>query len=245
MATFPLWHGLDPARRDRLLEQSTWRWCEPGTLVLSEEDPATTVFALPTGAVRVFYRSDEGEETLAKLLVGPALFGEIECFVGIPHLENVEPLSPLYVLAMPFTAFDAYLNDEPFATRRLLLDLAERFCIAAANERTTAFGTVEQRLAALLLSYLDAFGRPGVGGVLLARPISQDELARGLGVSRKSVQRTIDGWRRAGVIRKEGDFYRICQRDVLEKAQASVAVNLAYRFGAAGAKAWGGGSVSS
>jgi CRP/FNR family transcriptional regulator, cyclic AMP receptor protein len=142
-----------------------------------------------------------------KLFKAPVAFGEMECIAGVPYLESVEALEKSQALEIPRHVFLLGLRQSPELTYNMVLDLAARLCIAAQNERSLAFNTVERRLATLLHAHVTLFGLPTEHGMMIRIPLSQDALAQSLGVARRSVTRALAQWTKEGLISKsQGRF---------------------------------------
>lgn len=199
-------------------------------MLLGEMAPPSHVFALVRGAVRVFYSSETGEQITVKLFHAPAFFGEMECLVNTPHLESVQALVSSVVLAIPRVPFVDFLQRDPNATFRLLVDVSARLCVAAQHERSLAFRDVPSRLASLLLSYARVFGAQVEGGILLGRCITYDELANDLGVTQKSIQRALIAWAHAGWIQRGSKSLLIKNGDALARLAGELSAQLDYQL---------------
>lgn len=203
---------------------------EPGERVLEERDPSRHVYALLEGAVGVFYSSDEGIAVLVKVFAGPALFGEMELPFGIPRMEYVEVLSPAQVVRWDGASFLELLRQEPAVCFQMFEDVAKRLCISAYLERALAFHDVETRAAGLFLSLLDT--NPKSGGRVPFK-LSYGMIARCLGVTEKSVERTVGRWLQEGwLARKSGSYTVLDLAKLREKADPEL-LSLHARFGQA------------
>lgn len=200
----PAFAGMSRVHAEQLVAAGKEHWAEDESQILAEGDPANSFFVLVTGTVKVYYTSPQGLEVVAKVFRGPAVFGEMECLSAIPYLESVQAIERSHLWVIPREDLLATLARSHAFTRSLLNDVAARLCIAAQNERSLAFDPVEVRLAHLLLTYADLFGLPDAEGTLLRVPLSQDELARALGVTRRSVTRTLAAWAQHHLLVKRG-----------------------------------------
>lgn len=177
-------------------------------------------YVLLSGVARVFYTAPDGRRMMAKLFTAPAVFGEMELLVGRTRLETVDILVRAELLVTSADVLKKTLATSPTFAHQLLVDVCARLCVAAQNERSLAFDSARAKVAGLLLSYARVFGAKVAGGVQIVREITQEELADGLGLSHKSVQRTLDDWREQGVLEKSGRYYVIADLATIE-AQAS------------------------
>jgi CRP-like cAMP-binding protein len=89
----------------------------------------------------------------------------------------------------------------------VLRDASARLLLATQHGRATALLGVQERVADLILSYVRMYGVPVDGGTMIRIPLSQGDIAQGLGVALKSVSRAFHELLGAGVIEKRGARY--------------------------------------
>lgn len=199
----PLLDGVDPEHIERVFARGRRSHLEPGARCIQEGDAPATFWMMLSGAARIFYVSEEGLEVTVKLLRAPAAFGELELITCHPHVENVTITEASEILALPAEDFRALMDGSPRFTRNLLEDTCARFLIAARNERALAFDSVERRIAALVMAQVRMRGGITKQAHDLHIPLSQTELALGVGATAKSVQRTVAKWRKCGILGPE------------------------------------------
>ncbi|MBL8954625.1 MAG: Crp/Fnr family transcriptional regulator [Myxococcaceae bacterium] len=200
----PLFRHVKPETVEYLVANSRLETYPRGHIVLTEGSEGSRFFVLAHGSVRVFYTDPTGRQVVVKLFQAPVAFGEMECIAGVPYLESVEALEKSTALEIPRHIFLLALRQSQELTYNMVVDLAARLCIAAQNERSLAFNTVERRLATLLHAHVTLFGLPAPGGIMIRIPLSQDSLAQSLGVARRSVTRALARWTKEGLIKKAG-----------------------------------------
>ena len=217
-ANVPVFHGVDRWLLESMVNQGKTYHHPAEQLLLQAGQSADTFFFLQRGSVRVFcHLPQDGREVAIKLFRAPAVFGEMECLVGIPYLESVSTLEPSSILALPRQVLLDSLAASALFANNLLRDLAARLCIASQYERALAFDDVTSRLAALFLNYIDFYGLPVEGGTLIRISLSQEQLANSLGVGRRSITRALKQWTDAGTISKRGRQFVVADKEALTK----------------------------
>ena len=194
----------------------TW---QAGEDLLHEGAPSDNVYTLISGVVRVFFEGKDRKRIVAKIFSGPAFFGEMELLTGVPHLEGVDVLQKAVALVTPRAVFVDALRRDHSLTARLLIDLSARFCVTAHLAKCTAFQTVENRLASMLLSYGDVWGVADGEALHISRPMTLNELADGLGVTRRSIERALIDFESRGWVSREGKHFSL--RNVAELRHCS------------------------
>jgi CRP-like cAMP-binding protein len=191
------------------------RWAR-GEHLIEEHEPSEHLFVLVEGVVGVFYSSEKGEGVLVKIFGAPSAFGEMELLTGLPRLELVEAFEPATCVVLPRAPLLALWREQAPTTMAMLTDLARRLCVAAYHERMLAFLDTETRLAALLLSFLDAYARElEDGGTMIKLPLTHEMLARCLGVTTRSIDRTVKKWSEAGFFERKKGYIVITDRAAL------------------------------
>jgi CRP-like cAMP-binding protein len=182
-----------------------------------EGDKAWAYWFLVVGHTRVFYTSPEGLTVTVKLFAAPAAWAEMQVLHDWVHTEHCVAEDDVTCVCLPKLAFERLLEAHPRFMKNVLVDAGARFLITAQHERALAFLKVPQRLAYLLLSYVRLHGEDVDGGVLIRHRLSQEELANGLGVARKSVVRAFTDWIDAGVLTKRGAYYVVADIERLRE----------------------------
>lgn len=207
LSRHPLLEGIGDAGIADVLRHSVEQTFAPGEFLAREGELANFYWILCTGSARVFHTSADGCEVTANLIGAPAGYGELEVLHHRAYLQSCMAIEMVAALAMPLATFLRLLEEHPSFMKNVLLDTSGRFLIAAQQARALAFLSVPERLVHLLLSYARLYGEPVDDGVLLRTRLSQEQLANGLGVARKSVVRAFQQWTRAGIIQRRGHNY--------------------------------------
>jgi CRP-like cAMP-binding protein len=204
----------------------------PAGAVLAEEgDPADHVAVVLEGTVKIYHQTPDGREVVVKLLRAPCVFGDLELLAGLPLVKNVSVVEEVQLAVIPAQAFLELLQRSPAAMLEHLRQLAGAFCVAVRNQRLV-FTSLEQRVANLLLSYADLFGRQEEGGELVIEaPLSQQQLALALGAVRRSVANVLSAWSREDLLSKRGERYVLHRVERFEQLAAPIRGSLNYQMG--------------
>jgi CRP-like cAMP-binding protein len=216
----PILQGTGDSLPREILECGLVQLYTPGEFLSREGDPAEHYWLLCAGSVRVFYTSPDGYEVTVKIFSAPAAWAEMEVLTHHCHIEDCVAVDRTTVVKIARPHLENLLDAHPRFMRNILYDTSARFLIAAQHERALAFAPVSERLANLLLAYVRMYGVPVEGGVGIRIKLSQGDLARGLGVNKRSITRTLTEWQAEGFLSKRGQNYVILDLPQLE-ARAS------------------------
>lgn len=172
----------------------------PGAVLCVQGDPATHVFVLVDGWVKILGVTSDGRRQVLALRGNGDTVGELAGEATGYRTATVQAAGPVRALIVGYDKFAGFLESHPRAHRAYRQIIAARWNDAESRLRTRAVTSGAQRLAGLLLGLAEdgaGTGREARMPVLL----TQDELASLTGASRATVTRALAGWRRRGIIR--------------------------------------------
>lgn len=199
LRTAPPFAALDDRGRAAVLEHMRRVQFPGGRLVFSRGDPATDLFLVLEGRIRLSLLTAEGRElSLAHALVGD-VFGEIGVLDGAPRTADATAIVDTHALALSRAAFTGLLRTEPSLVDSTIRLLCQRLRHTDGKLEAIAMQPIETRLARYLLSEVD---RQVTGSTAKRHPLrlgmSQGELAMLLGATRPKVNaamRALEGMR--------------------------------------------------
>jgi CRP-like cAMP-binding protein len=207
----PVLARLDGPALDELVRRgSLVRFGRRRTLV-DEGAPATTVYVVGSGRVRVGRRTGDTPMTLA--YHGPGeLVGEQALVAEGPSADAIVAHDPVEVLALPAKVAARLVRASPAATQALLELLLVRRRAAERRLGDLLGKHVEQRLADFLVQLSHVYGVPQSKGVLIGVRFTHAELASYVFASRETVTLALGALKRRGLV--TFDMRRIVLRDV-------------------------------
>jgi len=173
----------------------------PGATICVEGDPATHVFILLDGWVKVLSAAADGREPTLALRGAGEVVGEVAGETTGHRNATMQAIVTTRALIVRYERFTAFLDTHRGGGRAYRHAIMGRWQEAEAMLRLHAITSGPQRLAGLLLGLAERLGGQTGGVVEIALPLSQEELASLAGTSRATVARALDGWRRRGLIR--------------------------------------------
>ncbi|MEO6566421.1 MAG: Crp/Fnr family transcriptional regulator, partial [Casimicrobiaceae bacterium] len=192
--------ALTPGDRARVVAETVTRECAAGALACRKGDPVNAWIGVIDGLLKMSNVSAEGKPTSFVGVATGSWFGEGSLMKDEPRRYDMVALRASRIAYVPRTTFMWLLDSSmPF----------NRFVITLLNERLAQFiGMVEHdrllgpdaRLARCLASMFNPHLYPGIGPVL---PISQDEIAQLVGLSRQRTNQALQRLEQAGLLRLE------------------------------------------
>ncbi|GAA3786100.1 Crp/Fnr family transcriptional regulator [Sphaerisporangium flaviroseum] len=173
------------------------RW-ERGTTVMTEGDTSDWVLLLTSGRVKVSSHTASGTEVVLAIRGPGALLGEMSFISGEPRSGTITALEPIEGVVV--RDFSGFLQAHGRVAVLLLQLVVGR--LRDSDRKRVEYGAFDTtgRVATRLVELAERFGEPTNGGVRVALPLSQDELAGWTGASREAVSKALRTLRDRGLI---------------------------------------------
>jgi CRP-like cAMP-binding protein len=172
-------------------------------VVFSQGDPATDVFYLQEGSVKLSVLSRLGKEAVVAILGPGDFFGE-GCLAGQPRrMATAMALSASTVLVVEKPQMLEMLHTQPSLADRFLSHMLARNIRIEEDLVDHLFNPSEKRLARVLL-LLARYGKENQQ--LLLPKLSQETLAEMVGTTRSRVNFFMNKFRNLGFIEYNGDI---------------------------------------
>lgn len=204
LAQAPLFVGVTEPALDDLLRRMQIRSRPATSLLVAQDEPGDSMFALVEGRARVVIFGENGRElTLAGLRPGE-VFGELSLLDSRPRSANVVAIDDVIVLSLSREAFACHVQRFPQTALNLARELGRR--LRRADEQIAALGLhdVETRLSRLLERLAREDGERAETGLLIRRRPTQQELANMVGSCRETISRTFAAMVRRGLLLPRG-----------------------------------------
>ncbi len=169
----------------------------PGAVLCVEGDPATHVFVLVDGWVKILGVTSDGHEMTLALRGRGDTVGEVAGETAGYRTATIQAVGTVRALIVPYEKFSSFLDGHAGADRAYRRMVTRRWNDAESRLRTRSVTNGAQRLAGLLLELADQ----RESETRMAMMLTPEELASLTGASRATVTRALSNWRRRGIIR--------------------------------------------
>jgi CRP/FNR family cyclic AMP-dependent transcriptional regulator len=172
-------------------------------IIYSQGDPASFVFYVRVGSIKVAIVSEGGKEAVVAILQPGSFCGE-ECLTGHTlRMGTVTALTECVLVRMPRASIIRALHDDPKFSELFTTYLMERNIRVQEDLVDQLLNSTEKRLARLLL-ILANYGKEARPESIVSR-INQETLAEMIGTSRTHVNFFMNKFRQLGFIEYDSD----------------------------------------
>ena len=193
-----LFRGLPAATIQRVSALSIRRSYTDGAIVFSQADSGDALYGVVTGKIRISASSPTGREMFLNIMEPGDTFGEIALLDGRRRTATASAISQSELIIITRDHFLELLKHEPELVSHVVQLLCERIRWTSGLAEDSALLSVPERLARRLLSLGQLHGHETPNGVELS--ISQEEVARFLGLTRQVVNQYLQNWKTQGCL---------------------------------------------
>jgi CRP-like cAMP-binding protein len=183
---------------------------EDGASIYRQGDPATHLYRILSGAVRLTSVQADGSEAIYTLLVAGDCFGEGSLIDGAPRLHTAQARGTVELERMSCSDLDRLRGAHPIIESALLRLLARHMRMANCLLSESRVTDLKARVAHRLLVIAGRLA-PDDGHI----SVSQSELALMLGFSRQSINQVLSSLRSDGLIATSYSQIRLLQPGAL------------------------------
>lgn len=184
--------GLEPAAYARLLGVSTVLQFRAGQDVFRQGDPHGGMFIILSGEVKTSYTGPSGREiTLAYWAPGNFVGGP-EIFGGGRHMWSGRAMRATQVLHVRGVELRRLMMEIPALAIALVEALEHKGKCYSAMIHMLGTRSASERLAQMLLLMAERDGRRTPHGIVIARRLTHEDLAKMVGATRQWVTTTLE-----------------------------------------------------
>jgi CRP-like cAMP-binding protein len=202
--------GLGPPEIESIKKSVFEKTVERAGMVLLEGEPATSLYFVASGAVKVFKTSAEGKEQILTIVRPGESFNDVAVFDGGRNPASVRAMGPVLLYGITKDEMDAILHAHPRICLNVIKVLAGRVRDLLSLVESLSFSHVIGRVARILLKEAR---EEGTGGPRL----TQQEMAAMAGTAREVVGRSLKALEEQGVIKLDHHRIVITDGDALRK----------------------------
>lgn len=210
LADFPFFRGLRRSEIDDLAALALCHEYPKNNILSYRGDPASSVFLVMSGRVKMILTNDEGREVVVSLLGPGGLFGLVAALDGDEQLASAVTTRPSTIARFNAQSFMRWADGSPGARGAVMRELGRQVRDLHQKIGEHALMSAKDRLLCTLLEIADAEGETEPDGSVVAftRP-THKELAHRIGSSREVVTRLLAELRDSELFEDEGRIIRL------------------------------------
>jgi CRP/FNR family cyclic AMP-dependent transcriptional regulator len=205
-----LFGGLGDGEIAELLAHAHVEHHNAGSEIFAKGSPGQSVIAVLRGSVKISSPSPDGKEIVLNNINAGELFGEIALLDGGERTADATAVEDCELLVVYRRDFLPLLKRRSDICVMLLEMLCQRLRQTSEQVEDVLFGDLGGRVAKVLLRLAQAAQAQGDGSKTLVLRVTQQELGSMAGGARESVNRQLQVWQTAGLIKLGKGSISIC-----------------------------------
>jgi len=182
-----LFEQLTPEQAARLEGRALIRTFDRRALIYSPTEPGRSVLVLAAGRVKIKDITPDGKETILAFIEEGEIFGELAVLDAGPRQEYAEAVEKSQVLVIPAEDLLWLMGQRPDVALSITKLVGLRRRRIENRLRNVLFLPSRERLVRLLLELAEAHGERYGNQCTIRLPLSHQELASLIGVTRETV----------------------------------------------------------
>jgi CRP-like cAMP-binding protein len=196
----PILGALTDGEAQALLRSARCRMVAAREIVFLRDDPTDGLYGVLSGSVLIVVDSVEGKELVLNKHGAGEFFGEVSLLDGEGRSATAVAYEPSRLVHIDRDKLLDFLKQRPDALLRIVQLLCARMRRVTHLVEESIFLDVSARLARQIVALTDARMPPHEHSATATLHLSQDDLARMLGVSREFVSKQLTAWRDSGIV---------------------------------------------
>lgn len=195
-----IFDGLTDGERQRWLARAARVDIARGETLARQGEPARHFHLLESGFLKLLQLTADGAELIVRFITPGDPFGGVVALGDAPYPVTAVSVQPSVVLSWPRDAVGALLGETPQVRVNIMREMTMHMTAALTRVRELTTASVDQRLAHTILRLAEQCGRPEKDGVLIAQPLTRQEIADLTGTTLYTASRTLAKWESLGVV---------------------------------------------
>jgi CRP-like cAMP-binding protein len=206
----PYFSGIGLADLESIKKLVFERSADRAETVVFEGEPASSLYFVASGAVRVFKTSAEGKEQVLGIVRPEESFNDVPIFDGGLNPASARAMGPVLLYGIKRNDVEAILRDYPQIALNVTKVLAKRVRQLVSLVEDLSFRHVISRVAKILFEQIS-------GETDRAPRLTQQEMAGMAGTAREVVGRSLKALEEQGAIKLDRHRIVITDKEALQK----------------------------
>ena len=195
-----LFRSMSPADLKSISPKVTLKKVKRGSVILHEEDTNEFMYVVVEGEVKVHRSSEDGKETILALHSEGQSFGEISIIDGKTAPATVTATEETVVALISRADFFEIISTHEKFRANLLNLLCSRLRDSWDIAQMLTLKNAEERVRSLFHLLAVEKGARDAEGITIRARLTHQGIADMTGLTRESVTRVFDKWKRAGLV---------------------------------------------
>ncbi|MBA4543621.1 MULTISPECIES: Crp/Fnr family transcriptional regulator [Thermoactinomyces] len=188
----PVFSGLNEEELKKVSGIAFLRHYRKHSTVFTEGQERSAVYFIHSGIIKVTKVDNNGNEQVICLLPKGEMFPHVGFFDDIPYPGTAQTVTDCELLAIPLGSFNQLLSSNPQIAKSVMKMMDKRLLQMQRRLHGVISGDIHRKMIVSLLQLVEEYGNEKDGGVYISIPLTNQDFANMLGMSRESVNRVLN-----------------------------------------------------
>lgn len=187
----PIFENLDCDELEEIALQIEHKSFDKGSMIFTEGSDANTLFFINVGKIKLYKYNKDGKEQILHILTNGDFFGELDLIKSSNYQFNAKALDDAKICTLKKSEVKNIILKKPEIALKLLESVGERLSAIENLAQNLSTNDVDARIAYLLLNLMDKYSEELEGKKLINLPLSREDMANYIGVTRETISRKL------------------------------------------------------
>jgi CRP/FNR family transcriptional regulator, anaerobic regulatory protein len=195
-----LFSSLSDEELNKVTNLITRKHFEKGEIIFAEGEVFDKLFIINSGSIKIFKYTKEGKEQIVYILKEGEFLGDLNLLKKNAFKFNATALETTNFCIINKDDFDKIIKANPEISLKVLEYAHDRISSLEELIQTLTTKDIETRLATLLINFSKTFGVKSNVGIEINLPLSREEMANFIGVTRETISRKLSYFQSENII---------------------------------------------
>lgn len=195
-----LFQHLDEAGLGKISSLIVSRSLKRGETIFREGELLSSLYIVNQGSVKAYTYNQDGKEQILYILAEGDFFGELSLLKEEAIEYHITALEDTSFCVLAQEDFRKVLEDSPQVRDQVLAHAFDRIKSLEKLVQVLTNKDVDVRVAVLLTNLAEGFGIKESEGIAINMPLSREDMAAYLGLTRETVSRRLSALQTEGVL---------------------------------------------
>ncbi|SDO78571.1 Crp/Fnr family transcriptional regulator [Clostridium gasigenes] len=185
---------------NKVINLITKKSFEKGDIIFSERELFDKLFIINNGSIKIYTYTKDGKEQILYILKEGEFLGDLNLLKNDIFKFNATALESTNMCIIHKDDFDILIKTNPEISIKILEYAHDRIASLENLVQTLTTKDVDVRLASLLINLSSTFGIKTDIGIEITLPLTREDMANFIGVTRETVSRKLSYFQSQNII---------------------------------------------
>lgn len=190
-AKVPIFENLSCDELEEIVKKINHRVYKKNDIVFSEGNQANTLYFVNEGNIKLYKYNKDGKEQILHMLSDGDFFGELDLVKISEYKFNAKAIKDTKICSLKNDEMKTIINKKPEIAIKFLESLGQRLSAIENLAQNLSTNDIDARIAYLLINLMDKHLEVSDGVKSIKLPISREDMANYIGVTRETISRKL------------------------------------------------------